>query len=298
MRCASTIPRRTCATVRLSPAKAPAGAPLETHFVFADRQRLPRARHRALRRRGLLPQHAGRRHVSQLSRHRRGAALHPRPRPPALGDARRRPARRRLPEPRRPRSPRPLPQLQSLQIRVPRPGRHGRLQVRVPGAALQRPPAPAPPLHFWFRRPPCPLRLARSRPHQRPAYRPAHQPAHQAHRRRRAGAPTAAPGAEKLPEDAKFIASFHESQPKAQPQPQEVLLWPDTWNNYYHPQTLSAAESVLTQAGFQVETPQGHICCGRPLYDFGLLAAARSYLANVLRPHGSANRSRPAVHLP
>ena len=63
---------------------------------------------------------------------------------------------------------------------------------------------------------------------------------------------------------------------------QKVLLWPDTWNNYYHPQTLAAAESVLTQAGFQVETPKGHICCGRPLYDFGLLAAARAYLAKVL----------------
>jgi Fe-S oxidoreductase len=61
-----------------------------------------------------------------------------------------------------------------------------------------------------------------------------------------------------------------------------VLLWPDTWNNYYHPQTLAAAESLLTQAGFRVEIPQGHICCGRPLYDFGLLDAARAYLAKVL----------------
>lgn len=66
------------------------------------------------------------------------------------------------------------------------------------------------------------------------------------------------------------------------PPPQVVLLWPDTWNNYYHPQTLGAAELVLTQAGFKVETPRGHICCGRPLYDFGLLGAARSYLAKVL----------------
>ena len=62
----------------------------------------------------------------------------------------------------------------------------------------------------------------------------------------------------------------------------QVVLWPDTWNNYYHPQTLAAAEKVLTQAGFRVETPKGHICCGRPLYDFGLLAAARAYLAKVL----------------
>jgi Fe-S oxidoreductase len=65
--------------------------------------------------------------------------------------------------------------------------------------------------------------------------------------------------------------------------PQSVLLWPDTWNNYYHPQSLQAAETVLTLAGFRLETPRGHICCGRPLYDFGLLSAARSYLAQVLQ---------------
>ena len=63
---------------------------------------------------------------------------------------------------------------------------------------------------------------------------------------------------------------------------QAVVLWPDTWNNYYHPQTLAAAETVLTAAGFQVETPKGHICCGRPLYDFGLLDPARRYLRRVL----------------
>jgi len=63
---------------------------------------------------------------------------------------------------------------------------------------------------------------------------------------------------------------------------QTVVLWADTWNNYYHPQTLLAAERVLTQAGFRVQTTKGHICCGRPLYDFGLLNTARGYLANVL----------------
>jgi len=64
--------------------------------------------------------------------------------------------------------------------------------------------------------------------------------------------------------------------------PQMVVLWADTWNNYYHPQTLAAAEIVLTQAGFQVQIPKGHICCGRALYDFGLLSVARAYLARVL----------------
>jgi Fe-S oxidoreductase len=72
-----------------------------------------------------------------------------------------------------------------------------------------------------------------------------------------------------------------------------VVLWPDTWNNYYHPQTLAAAESVLAEAGFEVIVPRGHICCGRPLYDFGHLEAARRYLADVLdrmAPHIDAGR--------
>lgn len=63
---------------------------------------------------------------------------------------------------------------------------------------------------------------------------------------------------------------------------QQVVLWPDSWNNYYHPSALSAAEKVLCEAGFAVQVPRGHICCGRPLYDFGFLNAARSYLARVL----------------
>ena len=63
----------------------------------------------------------------------------------------------------------------------------------------------------------------------------------------------------------------------------QVVLWPDTWNNYYHPQTLAAAEMVLGDAGFDAIVPRGHICCGRPLYDFGHLDAARTYLASVLR---------------
>ena len=68
--------------------------------------------------------------------------------------------------------------------------------------------------------------------------------------------------------------------------PTKVVLWPDTWNNYYHPQTLAAAEKVLMEAGFKVEVPRGHICCGRPLYDFGLLGAAKSYLKRVLERVG------------
>jgi FAD/FMN-containing dehydrogenase/Fe-S oxidoreductase len=72
----------------------------------------------------------------------------------------------------------------------------------------------------------------------------------------------------------------------------QVLLWPDTWNNYYHPKTLIAAETVLTEAGFAVQCPREHLCCGRPLYDFGFLDDARAYLRRVLDSVGSQIEDR------
>jgi FAD/FMN-containing dehydrogenase/Fe-S oxidoreductase len=81
----------------------------------------------------------------------------------------------------------------------------------------------------------------------------------------------------------KSRSSNPSTEPVKKPAPPQVVLWPDTWNNYYHPQTLTAAETVLTSAGFRVETSRSHLCCGRPLYDFGFLSAARAYLAGILR---------------
>ena len=62
-----------------------------------------------------------------------------------------------------------------------------------------------------------------------------------------------------------------------------VVVWPDTWNNYYHPQSLHAAGQVLIRAGFTPEVPRRHVCCGRPLYDFGFLKQAREYLLRILQ---------------
>jgi Fe-S oxidoreductase len=61
-----------------------------------------------------------------------------------------------------------------------------------------------------------------------------------------------------------------------------VLLWPDTWNNYFMPEALDAAAKVLAAAGNKVEIPKKHLCCGRPLYDFGFLDEARTYLLRIL----------------
>jgi FAD/FMN-containing dehydrogenase/Fe-S oxidoreductase len=61
-----------------------------------------------------------------------------------------------------------------------------------------------------------------------------------------------------------------------------VLLWPDTFNNYFHPDTAKAAVEVLEAAGFRVIVPKANLCCGRPLYDFGMLDRAQSLLLQIL----------------
>jgi FAD/FMN-containing dehydrogenase/Fe-S oxidoreductase len=61
-----------------------------------------------------------------------------------------------------------------------------------------------------------------------------------------------------------------------------VLLWPDTFNNYFHPATARAAVEVLEAAGFRVTIPQANLCCGRPLYDFGMLDRAERLLLDIL----------------
>ena len=61
-----------------------------------------------------------------------------------------------------------------------------------------------------------------------------------------------------------------------------VVLWPDTFTDLYEPHIGKAAVGVLEAAGFAVEIPQKHLCCGRPLYDFGMLSLAKRTLQNVL----------------
>jgi FAD/FMN-containing dehydrogenase/Fe-S oxidoreductase len=67
----------------------------------------------------------------------------------------------------------------------------------------------------------------------------------------------------------------------------EVLLWIDTFNNYFHPETSRAALEVLGHAGFAVKCPQDVLCCGRPLYDFGMLTEAKRYLKKVMNALGA-----------
>src|SRR5205085_225020 len=47
----------------------------------------------------------------------------------------------------------------------------------------------------------------------------------------------------------------------------DVLLWADTFTNYFQPHVAEAAYDVLVTAGFSVKVLERHVCCGRPLYD-------------------------------
>lgn len=74
---------------------------------------------------------------------------------------------------------------------------------------------------------------------------------------------------------------FTARQPAAQ-SGQPVILWADTFTNYFHPHVAQAAVRVLEAAGCNVRVPRQHLCCGRPLYDFGMLKRARDYLQEVM----------------
>jgi len=66
----------------------------------------------------------------------------------------------------------------------------------------------------------------------------------------------------------------------------QVVLWVDTFNNYFHPETCRAALEVLEEAEFTVTCSRRPLCCGRPLYDFGMLERAKNCLSQILSALG------------
>ncbi|MBI3278833.1 MAG: FAD-binding protein [Acidobacteria bacterium] len=68
-----------------------------------------------------------------------------------------------------------------------------------------------------------------------------------------------------------------------------VILWPDTFTNFFQPAVGIAAVEVLEHAGFEVKVPRASLCCGRPLYDYGMLGTARRLLHKIL------DTLRPAI---
>src|SRR6185312_14203311 len=77
-----------------------------------------------------------------------------------------------------------------------------------------------------------------------------------------------------------------------------VILFPDTFNNYFRPRTAIAATRVLEAAGYQVEIPGRPLCCGRPLYDWGMLDRAKGLLRQIMDTlHEDIFRGVPVIGL-
>ncbi len=79
-----------------------------------------------------------------------------------------------------------------------------------------------------------------------------------------------------------FKEWFERRQPQVRAGRPRVLLWPDTFNNHFHPRTAIAAVRALERAGYHVDVPRRPFCCGRPLYDYGMLDLAKRWLADIM----------------
>jgi FAD/FMN-containing dehydrogenase/Fe-S oxidoreductase len=62
-----------------------------------------------------------------------------------------------------------------------------------------------------------------------------------------------------------------------------ILLWADTFSNFFDPSVASAAVAVLTALGYSVELPPRDVCCGLTWTSTGQVDAARRVLRRSLR---------------
>ncbi len=80
-----------------------------------------------------------------------------------------------------------------------------------------------------------------------------------------------------------FVEQFRKRTRSHTAEPhRRVLLWPDTFNNHFNPETAMAAVDVLEGAGYHVTLPRKRLCCGRPLYDWGFLGLAKGLLRETI----------------
>lgn len=85
-----------------------------------------------------------------------------------------------------------------------------------------------------------------------------------------------------------FQEWFARHQPSGDGSRGEVVLWPDTFGNHFHPSVPQAAVEVLESAGWRVVVPQETVCCGLTWISTGQLDVAKRVLRrtlDVLAPH-------------
>lgn len=78
----------------------------------------------------------------------------------------------------------------------------------------------------------------------------------------------------------------------------EVVIFPDTFANYQHPEVAKAAARFLNRAGFHVIVPDVLLCCGRTNISKGMLDRARQLARNVVEVlHPFAEAGTPVIGL-
>jgi FAD/FMN-containing dehydrogenase/Fe-S oxidoreductase len=90
-----------------------------------------------------------------------------------------------------------------------------------------------------------------------------------------------------------FQEWFRAHRPVGEGHRGEVVLWPDTFGNHFHPSIPRAAVEVLEDAGWRVVVPGETVCCGLTWISTGQLDVAKTVLRrtlDVLRPHLRAGR--------
>lgn len=78
------------------------------------------------------------------------------------------------------------------------------------------------------------------------------------------------------------FTSWFAGRPPSTPTRGRVVLWPDSFTNYFAPQVGRAAVTVLGAAGYEVVVPRGPVCCGLTWISTGQLKAARKRIARSL----------------
>lgn len=77
-----------------------------------------------------------------------------------------------------------------------------------------------------------------------------------------------------------------------------IVLFADTFNNYFRPDIGKAAVDVLEWAGFRPLVPQQALCCARPMYDIGMLKTAKRLLRGLMDGlHPYVQQGMPIVGL-
>ncbi|MBS2026300.1 MAG: FAD-binding protein [Deltaproteobacteria bacterium] len=97
-----------------------------------------------------------------------------------------------------------------------------------------------------------------------------------------------APEREVPPFAPRTFQELFAARPEAPRMGRQVILWPDTFSDHFHPEVPMAAVDVLEAAGFSVRLPSLRLCCGRPLYDYGMLDTAKRWLRRTLDGLGDA----------